>query len=294
MPGFNNGPAARRSNVPIVCCGILMERDSRQFRLVKLLIGIDVLLITLYLLVAHDSAEDGLTLGGYVLGLTLTMCFAPLLIVSPFIVAAVCKCWYDRKIEAAMQNSLMVNSEQAEAEAEAARLERIRAEMASTVMSGLRGEREESALDEPIYEEANGWMGHAIVEGEVLGDIILLDEASAANPIAAMPVTPVRSTSVELAASRSDVGNLHGLSVDDSFTARAAGGQGSGDVAALQLVDLELGQTGSRGSPAARDRPSTLSPSLGSRESSRGAVGYAMIATGRVVQPGDWRLSAPR
>eukprot|EP01043_Picozoa_sp_COSAG02_P027112 COSAG02_NODE_1584_length_11821_cov_11.601604_1_plen_353_part_00 len=293
MPGFNNGPAARRSNVPIVCCGVLMERDSRQFKLVKLLVATDVLLITIYLLVAHDSSEDGLTLAGYVLGLTLTMCFAPLLIVSPFIVAAICKCWYNRKIEAAMRNSLMANSEQAEAEAEAARLDLIRAEMASTVMSGLRGDIEEPAINEPS-EEPSGWMGHTIVQGEVLGDIILLDDASAAKPVSAMPVTPVHSASVELAANRTDGGDLHEQSVGDSFSASAAGRQGLGNIAALELADLPLGHTTSRGSPAARDSPTRFSPTLGSRESPRAVVGSAMIATGRVVQPGDWRLSTPR
>lgn len=261
MPGFNTGPAARRSNGPIVCCGIVMERDSRQFRIVKILVGIDVLLITVCLLVLHDSAEDGLTLGGYALIMGLTMCFAPLLIVIPFVVAAVCKCWYDRKIEAAIQNSLMASNGQ---EAEAARLERIRAEMASTVMSGLRGDAEQPALDE-LDEEPRGYSGNVIVEGEVLGDIILLDEASAAKLVAAMPVTPIRSASTELAATRSS--------------------------SAVEVMDLEFGRSTSQ---AARDSPRHLSPRLGSRESSTGLVSPAIIATGRVVQPGDWRLGAPR
>jgi hypothetical protein len=274
MPGFNTaGPAHRRSNGPIVCCGIVMERDSQQFRIVKILVGIDVLLITICLLVLHDSAEDGLTLGGYALVMALTMCFAPLLIVIPFVVAAVCKCWYDRKIEAAMANSLIANNDQ-EAEAarlEAARLERIRAEMASTVMSGLRGETsrdaEQPALDE-LDEEPSGYSGHMIVEGEVLGDIILLDEASAAKLVSAMPVTPIRSASAELAATRPSS-------------------------AVEQLMDLELGLSRSS-SQAAGESPRHLSPRVGSRESSIGMVGPAIIATGRVVQPGDWRLGAPR
>lgn len=244
MPGFNNGPAARRSNVPIVCCGMLMERDSPQFRLVKFLVAIDVVLITIYMLVIHDSADDGLTLPGYALGLALTMCFGPLLICSPFIVAACCKCWYDRKIEAAIQNQLMVGNGEVAAEAEAARLERIRAEMASTVMSGLQDQR-------PMAdEEASDYEGQAIVQGELFGDIILLDKISAANPVSAVPATPVRSVPTEL------------------MTAVVPG------------------------SPAAGDSPShhSLEFSSGSRGQSMRVVGPA-IATGRVVQPGDWRLS---
>ena len=281
MPGFNNGPAARRSNVPIVCCGLVMERDSRQFRLLKIVVTVDVLLMTLYMLVAHDSSDDGLTLLGYALIVLLTMCFAPLLIISPYIVAAICKCWYNRKINAAMQNSLMENDNQTAEDAEAARLERMRAEMALTVMSELR-----SGID-PVVEpggEVGGYMGNQIVDGEVLGDIILLDKASAAKLVSALPVAPVRSASTELAANMSS-------GVDDDSPSTAEGVS----IATHELAQprngaievLERRHSSPRSSPAAR--PDPVSPSRSSRQSYEGVVGPA-ISTGRVVQPGDWRL----
>jgi hypothetical protein len=291
MPGFNNGPAARRSNVPIVCCGRVMERNSREFRLVKLLVWLDVVGFTIYMLASHESdgsretrgrAGDGMSLASYALMLSLTMCFGPLLIISPFFVAAICKCWYSRKIEAAVQNSLLAQTAGGQAAAEEARLERMRAEMASSVMSGLRSNGLQA------NEEVGGYMGHAIVEGELLGDIIMLDAASA-EMVAALPVPPIDSASALTFAAdpgQSNSGSIRTVRVGGSPA--AAGGQhGRESPRAAAGHGSAVSAAAAHGSPRSVYVHAGSASALGWADAVSGAD---TVSTGRVVQPHDWRL----
>jgi hypothetical protein len=228
-------PQARRG--PFICCGYSMERSSPEYRMIQRVYIAFVVVGTVWVLADHDSSQDGMSLAAYAFMLALTMCFGPLLILSPFVVAALCKCYYHRKIEAAVAQTLLAQAEATEARdggrtaAEEARRERMRAEMAASVMSGLR----DNGL-KPDAAEPGEFDGKSIVEGHLLGEIV----------------------------------ELYGSS-------GGGGGGGGGKPTPTGIGASPLhSSVGARAS--GRLGASEMGPALG------------LIATGRVVSPGDWRL----
>ena len=91
-----------------------------------------------------------------------------ILVATPLLMVAVgewLKCWYERQIES---SSLLEADTSPTDAAEQARKERMRAEMAQSIMSELR---DASPAERP---PDNYCMGKTIVEGELLGEIVLL------------------------------------------------------------------------------------------------------------------------
>lgn len=243
-------PQQRRG--PIFCCGISVERNSREAKMIQRFYCTFLVVGFLWMLAEHDSSQDGMSLLAYTVMLALTMCFTPLLILSPFVVAGVCKCWYERKIEAAVAETLLAQAEAAQARdggqatvGEEARRERMRSEMAASVMSGLRDGGAKPDVD------PGGFDGNRIVEGELLGDIVTvyLDGGDGFRRNSAGQQSPM-SAGVSLV--RSPVSGVVEFS-----------GWSDPEVQAH-----EVGRLGA----------SEMGPALG------------LVATGRVVAPGDWRL----
>ena len=108
-----------------------------------------------------------------------------ILVVTPVLMVAVgesLKCWYERQIES---SALMEAGTAHNDVAEEARMERMRAEMAQSIMSELRN------ADGPQSDEPpeNTYMGTAILAGELLGEIVLLPyDAGCSNVAQAFPL----------------------------------------------------------------------------------------------------------
>lgn len=96
-----------------------------------------------------------------------------ILVVTPLLVVAIgewLKCWYERQIESSPRQADTARDDAAEE----ARKERMRAEMAQSIMSELRSV--EGSQAEPPQESA--YMGKAILKGEVLGEIVLVRDGA--------------------------------------------------------------------------------------------------------------------
>ena len=115
-----------------------------------------------------------------------------ILVLTPLLVIVVgewLKCWYDRKIDV-IESGLLATEAQSRDLAEQARKERMRAEMARSIMSGLRDEAEEDReVATPPTE--NTFMGGEIMLGEVLGEIV--GGAVAVSPLPAVHPSLERS-----------------------------------------------------------------------------------------------------
>jgi|EP01044_Picomonas_judraskeda_P016266 hypothetical protein len=101
-----------------------------------------------------------------------------ILVATPLLVVAVgewLKCWYERQIDSP---SLLEAGTPPTDAAEEARKERLRAEMAQSIMSELR---DASPVERP---PDNHWMGKTILEGELLGEIVLLPYGAECSDVA--------------------------------------------------------------------------------------------------------------
>jgi hypothetical protein len=109
-----------------------------------------------------------------------------IIIVTPLFMVAVgesLKCWYERQIES---SSLIEAGTSHNDVAEEARKERMRAEMARSIMSELR----DADLTQNNEPPEDTYMGTAILEGQLLGEIVLLphdpDGSSVAHAFAVL------------------------------------------------------------------------------------------------------------
>jgi len=96
---FDGGRGARRTRrrTDLICCGQFVNRDSSLYRIVVLWQLLAILAGAMYVVASPHTAGP----------VRVWAIFAPVLICAPFFIAAICKAYYDRKIEAALQGVLL-------------------------------------------------------------------------------------------------------------------------------------------------------------------------------------------